>query len=213
MEIITFVLGMVETNCYLVADASMSEAVVIDPAWQGEVIAEEASRRGWTIRQIWLTHAHFDHIAGAAGVCQAVDPAPPVALHPDDLGLWDSQGGAALFGMRIDPGPRPSLSLQAGQQLMVGKIRFDVRHAPGHTPGHVIFYSEDEGVAFCGDVIFSGGIGRTDLPGGSYRQLMRSIQTQVLTMQDDTRLLSGHGPETTVGEERRYNPFLTDLLE
>jgi glyoxylase-like metal-dependent hydrolase (beta-lactamase superfamily II) len=209
LEVISLVLGPVETNSYLVADTRINEAVVVDPAWDGQVIAAEAGRRGWRITAIWLTHAHFDHIAGAAGIAQQVHPPPPVALHPDDLPLWEAQGGAPFFGLRIDPGPRPSIPLSHAQSLRLGGYTFEVRHAPGHTPGHVVFYSASEKLAFCGDVIFMSGIGRTDLPGGSYKTLMSSIQMQILSLPDEARLLSGHGPETTVGQERLENPFLS----
>ncbi len=212
MEIVTLVLGPVETNTYIVADPSSREAVVIDPAWEGEKIARRASQRGWTIRQLWLTHAHFDHLAGAAGIVKQITPAPPVALHPQDFPLWSLNGGAALFGMQVDPGPRPSIKLEAGQVLQIGSLQFEVRHAPGHTPGHVVFYSPAEQVVFCGDVIFAGSVGRTDLPGGDYHQLLESIRTQILSLPDETRLLSGHGPASTVGQEKCSNPFLTDLL-
>ncbi len=137
LEIVTLVLGPVETNTYLVADPASREAVVIDPAWEGEKIARQASQRGWAIRQLWLTHAHFDHLAGAAGIVKQVTPEPPVALHPQDFALWSLNGGAALFGMHVDPGPRPSIRLEAGQELQIGGLRFEVRHVPGHTPGHV----------------------------------------------------------------------------
>ena len=110
--------------------------------------------------------------------------------------------------MRIDPGPRPALWLAQGQKLAVGDYSFEVRHSPGHTPGHVIFVCAQEKVVFCGDVIFMGSIGRTDLPGGSYTTLLQSIHQNILTLPDDTRLLSGHGPETTVEQERQTNPFL-----
>jgi glyoxylase-like metal-dependent hydrolase (beta-lactamase superfamily II) len=210
-EIITITHGPVETNTYLAADTQNGEAIVIDPAWDGEQIALAAGKRGWQIRQIWLTHAHFDHLAGAAGLVDHIQPPPPVGLHEDDLPLWSMRGGAELFGIHIDPGPRPQLKFEAGQKLLVGKVSFEIRHAPGHTRGHVIFYAQEESLAFCGDVIFAGGIGRTDLPGGDFGQLMESIRSQVLSLPDETRLLSGHGPETTVGEERRFNPFLTDL--
>lgn len=208
LEIVSFVLGPVETNTYLAADGQSGEAVVIDPAADGKLIANRAAERHWRIAAIWLTHAHFDHLAGAVGVAQAVQPSPPIALHPADLPLWEMQGGAPYFGMHIDPGPRPTISLQHGQILTVGAYQFEVRHAPGHTPGHVIFYCAAERLAFCGDVIFWGSIGRTDLPGGSYQTLLHSIRTQILTLPDETRLLSGHGEETTVGLERRQNPFL-----
>lgn len=113
-----------------------------------------------------------------------------------------------LFGMRIDPGPEPTVDLKHGMILRLGGNQFEVRHAPGHTRGHVILYCAEEKVVFCGDVIFQGSIGRTDLPGGDFNTLIQSIRTQILTLPDDTRLLSGHGPETTVGQERRFNPFL-----
>lgn len=197
------------TNSYLVADSDSSEAVVIDPADKGRMIVGEAGKHGWHIGNIWLTHAHFDHIAGAGAVADHLNPPPQVALHPDDYPLWRMQGGAMLFGMRIDPGPEPTVDLKHGMAMHLGKYDFEVRHAPGHTRGHVIFYCADVGVAFCGDVIFQGSIGRTDLPGGDYDTLIQSIRTEILTLPDETRLLSGHGPETTVGQERLNNPFLS----
>jgi glyoxylase-like metal-dependent hydrolase (beta-lactamase superfamily II) len=208
LEIHSFTLGPVETNTYLIADPQAGIAAVIDPAWDGERLAGEAIRRGLRLTQVWLTHAHFDHIAGAAAIVKAAESPPPVFLHPGDLPLYRMQGGAPLFGMRIDPVPEPVESLSHGQVLQFGSSVFEVRHAPGHTPGHVVFYCAVEKVVFCGDVIFYSGIGRTDLPGGSYHTLIESIQTQILSLPDDTRLLSGHGPATTVGQERVDNPFL-----
>ena len=208
LKIVTFILGPVQTNAYLVCDPDTGEAAVIDPAWDGQVILDEARRRGWRIGNIWLTHAHFDHLGGSAAVADGSSPPPPVALHPDDYTLWRNQGGAPLFGFRIDPGPEPSVDLAHGQILRLGKDRLEARHTPGHTPGHMVFYCKEAGVVFCGDLIFAGSVGRTDLPGGDYQTLIESIQVQILTLPDETRLLSGHGPETTVGAERVYNPFL-----
>jgi hydroxyacylglutathione hydrolase len=141
-------------------------------------------------------------------VADSFSPPPPVALHPADAVLWRMQGGAPLFGFHIDPGPEPTVDLFHGQILRLGRYQLEVRHAPGHTAGHVVFCCLGERVAFCGDVIFRGSIGRTDLPGGDYDTLMDSIREQILTLPDETRLLSGHGPETTVGLERGWNPFL-----
>jgi glyoxylase-like metal-dependent hydrolase (beta-lactamase superfamily II) len=211
IEILQFTLGPVETNAYLVADPVSRDAVAVDPAWDGTAIARAASEGGYTIRQIWLTHAHFDHLGGVAALCRSVQPQPPVALHSEDLPLWGMRGGADLFGFRIETGPKPTILLEKVNQLSVGQVEFEVRHAPGHTPGHVVFYSSLAGAAFCGDVIFAGAIGRTDLPGGNFYLLMQSIQQQIMSLPDETRLLSGHGPETTVGEERQSNPFLTEL--
>lgn len=210
LSIVEFTLGPVQTNTYLIADPGTGEAVVIDPADRGDLIIAEAEKHRWRISNIWLTHAHFDHLAGAASVADRCAPPPPVALHPADYPLWRIQGGAPIFGMRIDPGPEPTIDLGHGQILHLGSNQFEVRHAPGHTPGHVVFYCPAENVLFCGDVIFNGSIGRTDLPGGDFNTLIASIESQVLTLPDKTRLLSGHGPETTVGTERRYNPFLVE---
>jgi glyoxylase-like metal-dependent hydrolase (beta-lactamase superfamily II) len=209
LEILSFTLGLASTNVYLVADTETDDAVVIDPAWSGGRIREAAENRGWQIKALWLTHAHFDHFGGAAGVVDGFDPPPPVALHDADLPLWEAKGGASLFGVDLsDPGPKPSIHLTDGQILPLGGYQFEVRHAPGHTPGHVLFYCAGENLLFSGDVIFRRSIGRADLPGGDHATLIDSIRQQVLTLPDETRILSGHGPETTVGEERRENPFL-----
>lgn len=208
LNIEIFVAGPAMTNAYLVADSETKDAVVIDPAWDGELILAKAMEKSWQINQIWLTHAHFDHLGGIAAIADALDPQPTVALHPDDLWLWRDRGGAAEYGLDIDPGPEPSVELEHGQTLKLGNYTFEVRHAPGHTPGHVMFYCAEQGVLFAGDVIFYGSIGRTDFPKGSHPTLMKSIREQVLSLPDNTRLLTGHGPETLVGFERMNNPFL-----
>ncbi len=208
LEIVRLVLGPAQTNCYLLADPDKKEAVAIDPAWDGERILKAGRQRGWRITNIWLTHAHFDHFGGAGAVADGSSPMPPVALHPADYPLWRASGGAPLFGLQIDPGPEPTIDLVHGMQLFLADQLVEVRHAPGHTPGHVLFYLPGQAVAFCGDIIFQGSIGRTDLPGGDYQTLIDSIQSQVLSLPDDTRLLSGHGGETSVGLERKSNPFL-----
>lgn len=208
LEILSFTLGPAFTNAYLVGDTESKTAIAIDPAWDGHIILEAAQARGWRIGNIWLTHAHFDHLGGAAAVADGSNPPPPVALHPDDYWLWRVQGGAPLWGYQIDPGPEPTIDLKHGMTMHHGGVEFEVRHAPGHTPGHVMFYAASLGVLFCGDVIFSGSIGRTDLPRGDHATLLNSIREQVLTLPDATRLLNGHGSETTVGQERATNPFL-----
>jgi glyoxylase-like metal-dependent hydrolase (beta-lactamase superfamily II) len=211
LEIVSFTLGPAQTNAYLVADSETKDAAVIDPAWDGERILAAARQRGWRIAHLWYTHAHFDHIGGAGAIADALNPLPLVALHPNDHVLWRAGGGGALFGFDIDPGPEPTIDFYQGQILRLGNVEFEVRFTPGHTPGHCILYVASANVCFCGDVIFAGSVGRTDLPGASWDQLERSIRTQVFTLPDETRLLSGHGPETTVGEEKRNNPFVGGL--
>jgi glyoxylase-like metal-dependent hydrolase (beta-lactamase superfamily II) len=208
LEIVPFTLGPAVTNAYLVADSETKEAVVIDPAWDGQIILEAAGQRGWRIAHLWYTHAHFDHIGGAGAIADALNPLPLVALHPNDHVLWRAGGGGAFFGFDIDPGPEPTIDFYHGQILRLGSVEFEVRFTPGHTPGHCILYAASEKVCFCGDLIFAASVGRTDLPGGNWEQLVQSIKTQVFAMPDETRLLSGHGPATTVGEEKRNNPFV-----
>ena len=208
LEIVPLVLGPVSTNCYLVADPDSGDAAVIDPAWDGNVILAEAQKRGWKIGQLWYTHAHFDHIGGAAELASALDPQPVIAMHSADRLLWEMGGGGAIFGFRIDKGPQPSVDLASVRTLRLGSVTFEVRHTPGHTPGHCAFYCAGAATLFSGDLIFQDGVGRTDLPGGDMYSEVYSIKTQIFTLPDETRLLSGHGPETTVGQERMYNLFV-----
>jgi hydroxyacylglutathione hydrolase len=209
LEIVSFTLGPAQTNAYLVADSETKETAVIDPSWDGHIILEAAQRRGWRIGHLWYTHAHFDHIGGAAAIADASEgPLPLVALHPNDHILWRAGGGGALFGFDIDPGPEPTIDFVHGMKLRLGSVEFEIRFTPGHTPGHCILYVSSSRVCFCGDLIFAGSVGRTDFPGGDWDTLVKSIKEQVFTLPDDTRLLPGHGPETTVGEEKRSNPFV-----
>jgi glyoxylase-like metal-dependent hydrolase (beta-lactamase superfamily II) len=229
LEIVSFTLGPAQTNAYLVADSATKEAAVIDPAWDGHIILAEAQKRGWRIGHLWYTHAHFDHIGGAGAIADALNPLPLVALHPNDHVLWRAGGGGALFGFDIDPGPEPTIDFVHGMKLRLGSVEFEIRFTPGHTAGHCILYVADtgenalrlqasqpslspplsaRGVCFCGDLIFNGSVGRTDLPGGNWDQLVKSIKEQIFTLPDDTRLLSGHGLETTVGDEKMSNPFV-----
>lgn len=224
LEIVSFTLGPAQTNAYLVADSETKEAVVIDPAWDGHIILAEAQKRGWRIGHLWYTHAHFDHIGGAGAIADALNPLPLVALHPNDHVLWRAGGGGALFGFDIDPGPEPTIDFVHGMKLRLGSTDFEVRFTPGHTTGHCVLYVADtsaersdpsgersRSVCFCGDLIFSGSVGRTDLPGGNWDTLVKSIREQIYTLPDNIRLLSGHGPETTVGEEKLNNPFVSGI--
>ncbi len=208
INILSLQLGPAMTNAYLVADSNTKESVVIDPAWDGNRIVNIAEKRGCLIREIWITHAHFDHIGGIDGVLNGLSEPAPVALHPDDLPLWQIQGGAQFFGIQFKTEIEPTVELSHGQILSLGGNTVEVRHAPGHSRGHVMFHFVEACALFSGDVIFQGAVGRTDLPGGDWDTLLRSIQEQVLTLPDETVIYSGHGPETTVAAERRSNPFL-----
>jgi hydroxyacylglutathione hydrolase len=210
LEIVSFTLGPAQTNAYLVADPETREAAVIDPSWDGHLILKAAQDRDWRIGHLWYTHAHFDHIGGAAAIADALNPLPLVALHPDDHVLWRVGGGGALFGFDIDPGPEPTIDFVHGQILQLGSNEFEVRYTPGHTKGHCVLYVAGEKVCFCGDLIFNRGVGRTDLPGGDLATLEHSIREQIFSMPQDVRLLSGHGPETTVGDEQADNPFVRE---
>jgi hydroxyacylglutathione hydrolase len=208
LKILPFVLGPVSTNAYLIADNDTGEAAVIDPAADAPRLLEAARANGWTISQLWCTHAHFDHVGAVAGLAKSLSPAPLIGLHPADRPLWDSGGEGAAFGIRLAPASPPNLALAHGMELHLGGLSFEVRHAPGHTPGLCIIYCAAAGVCFCGDLIFLGSVGRTDLPGGDWHTLLTSIHEQVFSLPDETRLLSGHGGETTVGYEKRTNPYV-----
>ena len=215
LQIEKWVLGPVATNTYLVGDPDTNQAVVIDPAWDGEFLAEEIMKGGWQIQSIWLTHAHFDHFGGLGDLLEALGEKQEgffVGLHPKDKMLWKVKGGAVMFGINIKAAPEPDHPFEEGELLSLGNHHFVVHHAPGHSAGHVIFHCQEEKVLFSGDVIFMQGIGRTDLLGGSYETLMKSIKTWVLPLPDDTRIYSGHGPETTVGAEKTGNPFINSVL-
>ena len=211
LEITCLSLGPVGTNCYIVVDAATREAVVIDPGWDAHLIVDRAEKMKAKMRAVWLTHSHFDHIGGVAGLVRTLNI--PVALHSKELPLYKMRGGAKLFGLDIDEPPEPKIKLEeyvnGDRRLEIGSLKFEVLYLPGHTQGHVAFYQKDDGVIFSGDVLFQGSIGRTDLPGGNYEQLISSIQTQLLTLPDSTIVYSGHGEPTTVGEERETNPFLS----
>jgi glyoxylase-like metal-dependent hydrolase (beta-lactamase superfamily II) len=198
--------GLIQTNCYVVGCQETKEGAVIDPGGHPQRILDEVKRLGLNIKYVLDTHAHFDHTDANGVVVQATGAS--LALHPQDLPLLTNAGGAAFFGLEADPSPLPDLELHDGDELEVGKLGFRVLHTPGHTPGHVCFYEPAEEVLFDGDVLFYRGIGRSDLPGGSWQQLMDSIQRVLFALPEDTVVYSGHGPATTIGEEKRLNPWL-----
>ncbi|MEO8227001.1 MAG: MBL fold metallo-hydrolase [Gemmatimonadota bacterium] len=209
-EVVALPNGQFVENCYLLADPASREAVIIDPGEEPAMFLAELDTRGWTLRDIWLTHAHIDHVMGVNPIHRA--SGAPIHLHPADRGLYDAvvkQG--EWYGIRLDPLPEPQEDLAHGGSIAVGEFAFDIRHTPGHSPGSVSFVGH--GLVFGGDVLFNGSIGRTDLPGSDLTTLMQTIQHQFLSLPDSTRVLAGHGPETTIGVERLTNPFLTGAYE
>lgn len=206
LEIVALPNGQFSENCYLLADRTSGRAVMIDPGEEPRLFLAELDTRRLTLEAIWLTHGHIDHIMGVRAVKEATGA--PVLLHPADRALYDAlprQG--EWMGLALEAPPAPDGELADGQELRLGAHRFLVRHTPGHSPGSVSFLGD--GVVLGGDVLFSGSIGRTDLPGGDFATLLHSIQSVFLALPDSTTVLSGHGPETTVGVERMTNPFLT----
>lgn len=207
MIIRTIPVGMNRTNCYIVGCEETREGGVIDPGGEGERLVREIGRAGLDILYVLITHAHFDHIGAIADLIEATGA--QLAVHPRERSLLESGGGAAWWGLELEPGPSPDIALSDGQSIQVGDLRFQVLLTPGHSPGSVTFYEADEGVAFDGDLLFANGIGRADLPGGDRDTLMRSIREVLFTLPDDTAIYPGHGPRTTVGQEKRSNPWVS----
>ncbi|MCP4543791.1 MAG: MBL fold metallo-hydrolase [Chloroflexi bacterium] len=198
--------GITQTNCYIVGCEETQEGVVIDPGGHPQRILKLIEENDLTIRYVLNTHCHFDHMGANAKIVAATNA--PLALHPEEVPMLQARGGSVMFGVPVEESPMPDLELEHGQELKVGTLRFQVLHMPGHSLGSVTFYLEKESVAFDGDTLFAMGVGRTDLHGGSWEILERSIRDVLFTLPDETVIYPGHGPSTTVGRERQSNPWL-----
>ena len=207
MIVRTVCTGAFQENCYLVADPVSREALVIDPGEGVDEIAAVIEKEHFKPLAVTNTHAHIDHIAGVAGIKKRFGI--PFWLHRDDaFWLEAAPESAAMFGLRFGEIPTVDRWLEPGETISCGSLRFSVHLAPGHTPGHLCFIGE--GAAFVGDVLFPGSIGRTDLPGGDYGTLIRSIRRELMPLPDATVVYAGHMQPTTMGEEKRTNPFLLE---
>ena len=199
-------------NGFLLACEDTRQAVLIDPGDEIADLLAVVERRGLTVGHILLTHAHMDHVSGVAEAKRRTGA--PIGLHRDDLFLYDravQQG--AMFGYTLERPPAPDFFYAPDQPLVFGRHQIGVRHTPGHSPGGVclsVAATPEKMHLFVGDTLFAGSIGRTDLPGGDYPTLIASIRSVLFAFGDEAIVHSGHGPETTIGEERRTNPFLQD---
>jgi glyoxylase-like metal-dependent hydrolase (beta-lactamase superfamily II) len=201
------VVGALQTNCYIVGDETSGEGIVIDPGGDAELILEAVRRLKLEIKLVVDTHGHFDHIMANKEVVEGT--AAPLAIHPDDAAmLTNPLRSFSFFAGNFHPSPPATVSLTEGSTIEIGSVKLQVLHTPGHSPGSVSLWCAEHKVVFSGDALFNMGIGRTDFPGGSMHILLQSIRDKLFTLPDDTVVYSGHGPQTTIGFERRHNPFL-----
>ena len=207
MIIKKLVVGPLEENSYIVADEKTKQALVIDPGDEPDRIIELIKNNAFEVKAIICTHAHFDHI-GAVGDVKKVTGAK-VLIHESDMELYrGAKDQAAFWGYDLDDIPEPDTFLNEGDEVRIGNLTFKVLHTPGHSPGGICLYGE--GVVFTGDTLFHGSVGRTDFHGGDMAKLKESFK-RLLGLPEDTTVFSGHGPETTIGREKRENFFITEL--
>lgn len=214
MVILTNTGGIAMTNCFLIADEVLKQAVLVDaPDHTAGRLLDEAAKRGWDVTGLWLTHGHFDHFADHTEVKKRF-PGARILIHPaDEPKAQHPEIQTRLFGLPLMIQPlRADALITGGQQLEIGNIPVTVIHTPGHSPGHVCYHLPSEGALIGGDLIIGGSVGRTDLPDSDYSQLCASIR-KVMQLPPVTRLLGGHGDPTTLGHERDHNPFVQEALE
>ena len=223
MIIETFTITPFQQNTRVVACAKTGKAICIDPGEKCDEIVQFINENKYELQAITLTHGHLDHVGGTLDLHESF-PSAEIILHKDDEDLYYSLPQQPLFmgmsphqlkalGMDYAPPPKLTRNWSDGETYAVGKLNFKILHCPGHTRGHVVMAEEANQKVFVGDCLFEGSIGRTDLPGGSYEQLMDSINRNILPLGDDFTVYSGHGRETTIGQEKRTNPFLTGVYQ
>ena len=209
--IITIQVGVIEANCYLLFDRRSKSTFVIDPGGDAALIEEALKDNGLKTVYIVNTHAHFDHVSANTEVKEATGAR--IVLHGGDVGLLaEAHEHAAIWGVNVGSQPGPDIIMEDGSTFKAGSVTLDVLHTPGHTPGGVCLYYKDAGVLFTGDTLFAGSIGRTDLDGGSSDALLKSIKNRLLPLGDNVIILPGHGPASTIGEEKELNPFVANMV-
>lgn len=203
----TLVVGQLGVNCFILADGETREGIVVDPGEDAEEILGVLSANRIKVLHILNTHGHFDHIGANRRLVEATGA--KLMIHKDDEPfLSKAARSATMYGLRAEDSPAPDSHLTDGQLIRFGKCELQVIHTPGHSPGGSCFYLPAEKLLISGDTLFADSIGRTDLPGGSQAQLVGSIKSKLLVLPDDTRVFPGHGPATTIGREKRHNPYL-----
>lgn len=223
MIIKTFTITPFQQNTRVVVCEETGTAICIDPGEESDAIVDFLNDSSYTLQAITLTHGHLDHVGGTSAL-HASFPEADIIIHRDDEELYRNlplqplsmgipQAQLRALGMDYPDPPKITRYWEDGEEYSVGELLFKVLHCPGHTKGHVVFAERNEKKVFVGDCLFQGSIGRTDLPGGSYEELMDSINNKIVPLGDDFTVYSGHGPETTIGDERRTNPFLTGLYQ
>jgi len=197
--------GPIMANCFIVGCEKTKSAVVIDPGDEANKILLSLAESKLTVKYILNTHGHFDHVGGNKQMKEATGA--DILIHAGDAAMLEQLSVASMaFGLSVENSPPADRTIDEGDLITFGDITLNVLHTPGHSPGGVTFYTD--GVAFVGDSLFAGSIGRTDFPGGDYNTLISSIKTKLFPLGDDVRVYTGHGPATTIGQEKRMNPFL-----
>lgn len=210
MQVISLTVGPLSTNCYILVCEESRESAIIDPGFNKideEFVLEKICEQKLRVKYIINTHGHLDHISGNAKVKEETKAIIAVHYYDADMLTDPEKNLSRMLGLNIIS-PPADLVLRDGDKLRVGRHEIQVLHTPGHTPGSISLYLGEEKIVFTGDTLFAGSIGRTDFPGSSYEELILSIKKKLLTLPDETRVYPGHGPETTIGVERRENLFL-----
>ncbi len=210
-EMIKVVVGVLAVNCYIVWDKETREAAVIDPGGDPENIVAVVESEKLQVKYVINTHGHFDHVGADADIKKAFGA--ELVIHSDDAPMLENAAAYSMtFGASAKNQPPPDINIEDGSVISFGNVKINVLGSPGHSPGGVLLSINDGKVVITGDSLFAGSIGRTDLPGGSYEELMSSLRDKILPMDDGTRLFPGHGPDTTVREEKDSNPYFQEII-